>query len=375
MSTKPPILILANHIDGLGGVERVAHGLSAGLAARGYDVALRGIRPTAGPSASMRMSGYSAEFLSHRRERSEDEPPHPAVTRRAMRKEAVSRLRETLKDYRDGIVICMQVYAMEHLAEVGIESIMKSGTRIIGQYHWSYAGARSNTDFARISRTYRQIDKFLLLTQTDATAFRRHNFNNTGAMPNPLWLAPAHPPPTRDTRVVTLSRYDEVKQLDHALRAWAQVVRDFPDWRLELYGDGPMRAELQTLIESLGIGDSATLMGATDDVQGVLLNSRLSVLSSLFEGLPMVLAESLACGVPAVAYDCAPGVAEIVTDGVDGKVVSVNSVRGLATALRELMSDEELVEAMSVRGQLSAQRYDPEHVIDQWEDLLRRVAR
>ena len=373
--SKPRILILANHIDGLGGVERVAHGLSAGLAARGYDVALRGIRPTAGPSATMTMTGYSTGFLSSRRERPDGERPHPAVLRRSMRSEAVSALRQTLKEYHDGVVICMQVYAMEHLAEIGIEPIMEAGTRIIGQYHWSYDGARSESDFERISRTYRRIDKFLLLTQTDATAFRRNNFNNTGAMANPLWLGPATAPAERTKRVVTLSRYDEVKQLDHTLRAWAKVANAFPDWRLELYGEGPLRPELTSLIEQLGIADSAALMGSTDDVQGVLLDSRISVLSSLFEGLPMVLAESLACGVPAVAYDCAPGVSEIITDGEDGRVVALNHIEGLADALRELMGDADLVESMGARGRESAGRYSPERIIDEWEDLLRRVTR
>lgn len=374
--SNPPILILANHIDGLGGVERVAHGLSAGLSSRGYDVTLRGIRPTAGPSAVMEMSGYSTGFLSARRERPEGDRPHPAVVRRSMRTEAVEALRETLERYRDGgVVICMQVYAMEHLAEIGIESIMDAGTRIIGQYHWSYDGATSNSDFSRIWRTYRQIDKFLLLTQTDAAAFRARNFNNTGSMPNPLWIEPAPAPEVRDKRVVTLSRYDEVKQLDHTLRAWARVAPRFPDWRLELYGDGPCRSDLQKLIHELGIADTATLMGSTDDVQGVLLNSRLSMLSSLFEGLPMVLAESLACAVPAIAYDCAPGVSEIVNDGVDGMVVPLNQVSGLATALEELMSDESRLETMGARGRESARRYAASVVMDRWEDLLRRVTR
>lgn len=374
--SKPPILILANHIDGLGGVERVAHGLSAGLAARGYDVALRGIRPAAGPSAEMGLSGYSTGFLSPRRERPDGERPHPAVLRRSMRAEAVESLRETLEDYRDGgVVICMQVYAMEHLFEIGIESLMDRGTRIIGQYHWSYDGATSNTDFDRIWKTYRQIDKFLLLTQADAADFRARNFNNTGSMPNPLWLRPKAAPASREKRVVTLSRYEDVKQLDHTLRAWAKVAPSFPDWRLELYGGGPRQADLQELIDDLGIGDSAALMGSTNDVQGVLLNSRISVLSSLFEGLPMVLAESLACGVPAVAYDCAPGVTEIVTDGVDGVIVPLNHEAGLAAALRELMADPARVEAMSLAGQHSAERYAADAVMDRWEDLLARVTR
>lgn len=372
---KPPVLILCNHIDGLGGVERVAHGLAAGLAQRGYDVALRGIRPTAGPSAEMAMSGYTTGFLSDRRERPPGENPHPVLVRRAMRKEAVDNLRETLTHYRGGVVVCMQVYSMEHLVEVGIENLIADDIRVIGQYHWSYEGARSNSDFDRLSRTYRRIDKFLLLTEADAEAFRRQNFNNTGWMPNPLWMTPSVPTTPREKRVVAMSRFDEVKQLDHALKAWSQVAADFPDWRLELYGEGPRRSQLEGLIESLGISESAMIMGTTDDVEGVLLGSRLSVLSSLFEGLPMVLAESLACGVPAVAYNCAPGVAEIIRDGVDGRLVRQNNVSGLAAALRDLMTDDALRDRMSAAGRESAARYSLGRVMDRWEDLIARTLR
>lgn len=378
MSTArtPRILLMSNHIDGLGGVERVAHGLASGLAGRGYDVALRGIRPTAGPSADMTMTGYTTGFMSDRPERSEGERPHPLLVRRAMRKEAVDALRHTLDEYRGQLVICMQVFTMEHIVEAGLDDVIAAGTRIIGQYHWSYQGARSNTDFDRLSRTYRRIDKFLLLTDADAEAFRRHNFNNTGAMPNPLWIDPTVTDQRpREKRVVALSRYDEVKQLDHALRAWAQVAGDFPDWRFELYGDGPLKDELQALIDSLGIAGSARLMGPTDDVEGLLRTSRLSVLSSLFEGLPMVLAESLACGVPAVAYDCAPGVSEIVTHRQDGLLVHQNHVAGLAAGLRELMGDEEGTARMGEAGRLSARRYARDHIMDRWEDLIARVMR
>lgn len=371
----PPILILCNHVDGLGGVERVAHGLASGLSQRGYDVSMLGIRPTAGPSADMALSGYSTSFLSDRRERPPSEKPHPARVRRAMRREAVNNLRETLNHYRGGIVVCMQVYSMEHLVEVGIDKLIAEDVRIVGQYHWSYGGARSNNDFDRLSRTYRRIDKFLLLTEADAEAFRRQNFNNTGWMPNPLWMRPSALRGSRENRVVALSRFDEVKQLDHALRAWSQVATQFPEWRFELYGDGPMRNELQGLIERLGISGSATIMGPTDDVEGVLLSSRLSVLSSLFEGLPMVLAESLACGVPAVAYNCAPGVSEIITDGVDGRLVRQNHVTGLATALSELMANDALRDRMSDAGRRSAARYSLDRVIDRWEDLIARTLR
>jgi glycosyltransferase involved in cell wall biosynthesis len=99
------------------------------------------------------------------------------------------------------------------------------------------------------------------------------------------------------------------------------------------------------------------------------------VLSSLFEGLPMVLAESLASGVPAVAYNCAPGVSEILTDGVDGRVVQQNHVAGLAAALRDVMADDAALERLAQAGRLSTRRYALDTVMDRWEDLLARIVR
>ena len=373
--TRPRILIMANHIDGLGGAERVSHGVAAGLAARGYDVALRGIRPTAEHAMPMTDPSYTTGFMSPVAEKPPGEKPWPWVTRRAMRAEAVDTLRTTLAEYRDDLLICMQVFVAEHVAEVGFDDVISSGPRMIGMYHSSYEAAHTTKDFDRIGRVYRRIDKFLLLTPQDADAFCRHNFNNTGWMPNPLSFFPASVDTAREKRLVAVARYDELKQLDHALTAWSRVSPDFPDWRFELYGEGPDRARLQGVIDELGIGDSARLMGVTDDVQGVLLGSRLSVLCSRYEGLPMTLAESMACGVPAVTYDCSPGVRAIVTDGETGSVVAQNHVSGLASALRDLMGDDERRERMARAARESASRFSVDRVMDRWEDLIARTMR
>lgn len=373
--SKPPILIMANHIDGLGGAERVAHGLAGGLTGRGYEVALRGIRPTADHRMVMAPTEYSTGFMSDRAERPAGEKPWPAHVRTAMRREAVERLEKTLAEYRDGLVICMQVFVAEHLTAIGIEKLLGSGTRMIGQYHNSYQMARATTDFARVSRSYRQLDKFLLLTDEDAAAFQGHNFNNTGSMPNPLSMYPESVDTQRQNVVVAIARYDAIKQLDQALQAWAMIAADFPDWRFELYGEGPERDSLQQTIDSLGISGSAALMGITNDVEGVLLRSRVAVLSSRHEGLPMVLTEALACGVPAVAYDCCPGVRAIVTDGVTGHVVSQNHVTGLARSLRAVMEDGAGWIRMSAAARASAARFSVDTVMDRWEDLIARVMR
>ena len=181
-------------------------------------------------------------------------------------------------------------------------------------------------------------------------------------MPNPLSMFPGSIDTPRGNRLVAIARYDKGTQLDPALLAWSRVAPEFQDWRFELHGEHPARGDLESLITRLAITDSASLMGPTDDVERVLLGSRLSTLPSLFEGLPTVLAESLACG-------------EIATDGVDGRLVHLNHVSGLTDAFRELMGDAVLTARMAAAGRRSPARYAPDTVMDLWEDLITRTLR
>ena len=382
VSSKPPLLLMANHIDGVGGVERVADELATGFTRRGYDVSLVGVRPSSGDSLPLDGRPYDTGFMSRRVDvmppEDRSDQAGMAVWRRdrnARRHEALEGLRRTLERYTQGILVCMQVWAMEHVAELGTARVMTAGTRIIGQYHSSYAAARSTGDYPRLFRQYRDVDRFALLTSEDAQQFRRQDFNNTTAVPNPL---PQFGPPEsarRENLLVSLARYHKPKTVDHALRAWAQVAPEFPEWRFELYGGGPDQAHLESVIDELGIGASAILKGPTADVGAVLSRAKLHVLSSQFEGLPMVLAEAMSAGVPSVTYDSSPGVREIVTDNVDGFVVPLNAVDALAERLRELMTNDELRRVMASSGQQSARRYHPDTVVDVWEDLFARTMR
>lgn len=369
------VLMMANHVDGLGGAERVTRVIAGGLADRGYDVALRGIRPAAELGTPIVDSRFSIGFMSDRPEAPPGHPPWPPEIRRQMRAEAVRNLGALLDSYRDGLLVCAQIFVMEHVAELGLDAQLAAGTRMVGQYHSSYDMAQATRDHRRLSRTYRKLDKFLLLTQSDADAFRRKGFNNTQAMPNPLAIDPPNVDGERDNLVVAVARYDPNKQLDHALHAWSMIIHRFPGWRLELYGDGPARDHLERTIDELGIQGSAALMGVTDDVASILQRAKVTVLCSRREGLPMVLAEAMACGVPAVTYNSSPGVGEIVQHGVNGLLVPVGDVSGLGDALAQLMTDEPRRKTMAAAARLSSSRYRRDDILDRWEDLIVRVRR
>jgi glycosyltransferase involved in cell wall biosynthesis len=83
----------------------------------------------------------------------------------------------------------------------------------------------------------------------------------------------------------------------------------------------------------------------------------------------------MACGVPCVAFDCAPGVREIVTDGVDGIVVPPRNVEALAAGLDRLMGDADLRARYGSAARTSVRRFAPDAVLRQWEDMFAHVQR
>jgi glycosyltransferase involved in cell wall biosynthesis len=89
----------------------------------------------------------------------------------------------------------------------------------------------------------------------------------------------------------------------------------------------------------------------------------------------MALAEGMACGLACVAFDCAPGVREIVTDGVDGIVVPPRDVKALAAGLAQLMGDADLRKRYGAAARESVRRFAPETVLAQWEDVFALVER
>ena len=153
------------------------------------------------------------------------------------------------------------------------------------------------------------------------------------------------------------------------------VAGDHPDWVLKIFGTGPLRDRLETQVESLGLAGRVLLPGLAADIEAELIAASVFALSSIHEGLPMALAEGMACGLACVAFDCAPGVREMVTDGVDGIVVPPRNVAALADGLSRLMGDEDLRRAYGRKARESVRRFAPEEIVQQWERVFDLVDR
>jgi glycosyltransferase involved in cell wall biosynthesis len=287
----------------------------------------------------------------------------------------IARLDELLHSVTDGIVVCMQIHAMNWVAQADTAHL-----RVIGQSHESFVasvGLKGNraSRFHRIMSLYPDIDCFLLLTQSDADQFRRVGLNNTAVMPNPVTMQPSQPALLRSPTIITVGRIAAEKNHHALIEAFAQLAPDHPEWTLKIFGDGNLRDTLTEQIRQAGLAGRAFLMGPTNDVEHELLDSSIFALSSDSEGLPLVLVEAMACGVPCVSYDCAPGIREIITDGYDGIVVTHRSVTELAAGIRRLIEEPETRQAMGRAGLEGSHRFSADNVLARWERLFDTVER
>ena len=160
------------------------------------------------------------------------------------------------------------------------------------------------------------------------------------------------------------------KGFDLLIDAWSRVAGQNPDWRLHIYGSGPRRGRLQAGIDRLGVSDRIHLMGFCEQLEVELSRASMFVLSSRFEGFPMVLIEAMNLGTPVVTYDCPTGPAEVVEDGVTGLLVKARSVPALAAAINRAIEDPQLRESMGAAGRERVCRLDTDAISQRWQRLL-----
>lgn len=121
------------------------------------------------------------------------------------------------------------------------------------------------------------------------------------------------------------------------------VHRDYPDVHFSIYGDGPLREELQKKITNDNLNGIVTLQGRTNNAQKVLNAADVFIMTSNYEGMPNALLEAMAVGLPCISTDCPTGPAEIIDNGINGILVPVNNEAALTKAIEKYIEMGETI--------------------------------
>lgn len=169
--------------------------------------------------------------------------------------------------------------------------------------------------------------------------------------------------------ILAVGRLVWQKGFDLLTRAFREVLSEL-DARLIIAGEGHERESLQRLVKDLGIATKVSFVGFQTNPYAFMSKADAFVLSSRYEGLPMVLLEALACGIPVVSTDCRSGPREILKNGECGMLVSSGDVDALSDGILRLFKDKQLREKYSLFGKERAMDFSLDKIIKQYEDII-----
>lgn len=270
--------------------------------------------------------------------------------------------------------------------EINFITSIPDGSIKIGEFHFSRQNYRSLEHvrilpaFLRKKISYlwmkqltgklRKLSRFIVLTNEDKDMWTE--LNNVICIHNPASFKVDKLSDGTQQKVIAVGRYTYQKGFDLLLPAWKEVSEKHPDWQLEIFGDGD-RTIYQSLADTLGIGETCKLNSAVNDIAARMADSSIFVLSSRYEGMPMVLGEAMACSIPPVAFACPCGPRDIITDGIDGILVENGNVKQLAEKINYLIEHADLRRQMGQQAQINVRHFYLENIMKQWDTLFKEL--
>lgn len=248
-------------------------------------------------------------------------------------------------------------------------------------YHSNHVGQAGDPFRGKLTRGRRHIAEnphvwdgivFLTEQQKDDFESRFGETDNLFAVSNPRSRLDSSPEPEgrAKSRGVMLCRLEPVKNIEDAIKIIRVAKERVPDIRLDIYGDGAQRSELQKSIMRHSLEDNVKLRGFASTAADELKSSTFSLLTSRFEGQPLSVMESLGQGCPPISYDVRYGPGEMIENGRNGFLVEFGDVEHAAQRVVELCTNPDKCADMGEQAWESSARFDDSSVLEAWRGVI-----
>jgi glycosyltransferase involved in cell wall biosynthesis len=284
------------------------------------------------------------------------------------------RLADAIQEGEYQVVIGVHAFLSLHLASIR----ERIPCRVIGWMHNSYEAffEKDTAYLPRLKAFFRyaipRLDDFVVLCQADEARYAREMRLHPKVIYNPLTVRPLPVDLTQRTvhhRMLAVGRFSHRhKGFDILLKAFALFVKRHPEWTLELVGEGPERPLYEQIIRENRMEGNVDLRPFTRQIEARYAAADFYVLSSRWEGLPLVLIEAMAHGLPIVASRL-PVTEELLEGHGVGLLCPSEDITALAETLEQMVRDERWLDMRNTAREYAEQFTVPQ-VIRQWEALF-----
>lgn len=270
------------------------------------------------------------------------------------------------------------LYKIRHQSKKVYEAHFSNGIRTRNllqnkgnNFFWRYIAFLRELQLVKQTKS---LDALVVLTEKSRNEWVKTN-DNVIVIPNPSSIKTVpNQYDMNSRRVISLGRLEYEKGFDLLIKAWQKVSSYYPEWKLDIYGAGSLETELNDLINELDITHFIKLRGVTNQVSHELLKSSFYVLPSRYEGLPLVMLECLACGLPMVAFDCETGPADIIENNDCGLLVENSDIDQLSIEIMKMIEMSETRLMLSIECTMKSEKYSVDNIMSLWQSFFKELA-
>lgn len=176
----------------------------------------------------------------------------------------------------------------------------------------------------------------------------------------------------KENQIISVGRLYPQKNQKIMIDAFNQIKDKYPDYKLVIYGEGPLRKELENYINELALKERVLLPGRSDEVINELKKSKLFCLSSDYEGMSNALIEAQCVGLPIITTRVS-GAEELIVNNKNGIIINIGDVNNLVEAMDSLLGDEIKMNSFSIENEKRAFLFEIDTIVNQWIDVINLI--
>jgi len=268
------------------------------------------------------------------------------------------------------VIIATRDVFDEWLGEYGSKDSLKIG--------WEHNHYHDDLKYARnITRAASRLDYFVLVSAS-LKKFYSNKLRNSKCkcvhIPNIIDKVPRTAASLEEKRLISVGRLSEEKGYLDLLKIYSLLIKDYPDWLLDIIGDGSLRPKMEEFIKKHNLTDCVTLHGFQnkDYIDRMLNKSSIYVMTSYTESFGIVLIEAMSHGLPCIAFDSAEGARELIDSGMNGYLIKNRNFKAMIKKIEDLIQKKDARKRVGKAGRVSVEKYTSSVVKKQWYDLIEK---